>query len=78
MSADTKPATLTDQIRQAVKDSGKTAYRICQDLNLDKGHFRRFMAGTGSFLNETLDRLAAYLGLSVVARPKQEAPHVRA
>jgi transcriptional regulator with XRE-family HTH domain len=60
----------SDQIRQAVDDSGLSRYAICKLLDFDQGAFSKFMNGKGGLSMEVLDRLAEHLGLSVVVRAK--------
>ena len=37
--------TLTDQIRDAVKASKLSHYRLCKETGIDKASFSRFMSG---------------------------------
>jgi transcriptional regulator with XRE-family HTH domain len=62
---------LSDQIRDAVKDSGMTKYRIAAATGVQQSSLSRFMRG-GSLSLDTLDRLADVLGLVVVVKkPKR-------
>jgi plasmid maintenance system antidote protein VapI len=66
-----KSKRFSDQIREAVNDSGLSRYRICCDIQLSQAAMSRFMDGTNGLAMDTLDRLAEYLGLSVkVRKPK--------
>ena len=56
----------TDEVRQAVRDSGLTHYRIRKDTGLDRGQFSRFMAGKAFLWSANLNKLAAYLDMHVV------------
>jgi hypothetical protein len=58
---------LSDQIRDAVDNSGMTHYRICADSGVQQSTLSRFMRGGGMSL-DTLDRLADVLGLVVVVK----------
>lgn len=63
--------TLTDQIRQAVDQSGQSRYRLCKTLGIPESSMSRFMAGGGlSF--ENLDKLADLLGLRLAARKRRK------
>jgi len=65
----TKPLSLTDQIRAALENCGETRYRVVQNTGLNEPQLSRFMAGAGiSF--KALDELAEYLGLEIVVRGK--------
>jgi hypothetical protein len=69
MSMNTKQQIqFADQIRQAVRESGSTPYRICQDAEIDQAMMSRFLAGKMWLGEATMNRLAAYLGLEVVKR----------
>ena len=60
--------SLGDQIRAAVNQSGMSRYAICKAAGIDQASFSRFMAGKVGLTLASLDRLAAVLGLFVVAR----------
>jgi len=61
-------ATLSDQLRRAIRDSGLSCYRICLDCRIDRGTMSRFMSGDVGLGLETLDRLVDYLELKLVPR----------
>jgi transcriptional regulator with XRE-family HTH domain len=58
----------SDQIRDAVNDSGLSRYRICQEIGLPQSAMSRFMNGKGGIAMENLDRLAELLGIAVCAK----------
>jgi transcriptional regulator with XRE-family HTH domain len=58
---------LSDQIRDAVNNSGLSHYRICADSGVQQSTLSRFMRGRAMSL-DTLDRLADLLGLTVVVK----------
>jgi transcriptional regulator with XRE-family HTH domain len=66
-----RQAKMSDEIRQAVDDSGLSRYRICKELGIDQGLFSRFMAGTSALSLDNLDKLADLLGLKIVATGKK-------
>jgi len=70
------PRRFSEQIRTAVRRSGLSRYRICQDAEIDQGQMSRFMAGEAGLSLDTLDRLARVLGLEVVVSkpPKRKEP----
>lgn len=70
-------ASLSDQIRQAVDESGMSRYRICKELGLAEATMSRFMSGQGGLSMATLDALADLLGLEITARPKRRKPKGR-
>jgi transcriptional regulator with XRE-family HTH domain len=55
----------SDQIREAVRRSGRTRYDICKEMNISQAVLSRFMAGKSGLQMDTLDRLAEALGLVV-------------
>lgn len=67
----TKRTQFADQIRQAVRESGLTPYRICQDTEIDQAMMSRFLAGRMWLGEATMNRLAEYLGLEVVKRKER-------
>ncbi len=60
-----KRIKLSDQIRQAVDDSGLSRYRISKELGIAESTMSRFMSGQGGLSMEYLDALADLLGLNV-------------
>ena len=63
-------APILDDMRHAIKTSGKTRYRIAQDTGISESQLSQLMGGTKGLSVESLERLADYLGLKIVARPK--------
>ncbi|MCA9178015.1 MAG: helix-turn-helix transcriptional regulator [Planctomycetales bacterium] len=61
---------ITDQIRQAIDDSGLTRYRIAQDTGIDESTLAKFCHGTRGLSLDNLDPLCEYLGLRIVAERK--------
>jgi len=65
------PKSFSDQLREAIERSGVSRYRIAREADVDEGQLCRFMAGEGLSLR-SIDALAEYLGLDLIARPKQK------
>ena len=65
---------LTDQIRQAIDDSGLTRYRIAQDTGIDESSLAKFYNRHRGLSLDNLDRLGEYLGLRIVMdrKPKKK------
>ena len=61
---------MTDQIRQAIDDSGLTRYRIAQDTGIDESTLAKFYHGTRGLSLDNLDRLCEYLGLRIMMERK--------
>jgi transcriptional regulator with XRE-family HTH domain len=63
-----KRLALTEQVRRAIAESGLTRYRIAQETGIAESTLCKFMAGERGFTLASLDKLAEYLGLDIVAR----------
>jgi transcriptional regulator with XRE-family HTH domain len=59
-------ATLSDQLRQVIQDSGLSRYQICKLTGMDPSHLHRFVHGTGRLTNDTIDRIGDALRLRLV------------
>ena len=70
----TKSKNLTDQLRQAIDDSGMTRYRIAQETGIDESTLAKFYHGTRGLSLDNLDLLCEYLGLRIVMdrKPKKK------
>jgi transcriptional regulator with XRE-family HTH domain len=66
-----KPRNLSDQVRDAVRDSGLLAQEVANAAKIDKGAMSRFLSGERGLSMAALDRIGGVLGLSVVARKKR-------
>lgn len=53
------------QLKQAVKDSGQTLYRVAKDSGVDYSVLLRFMAGERGMNLDTAAKLVDYLGLEL-------------
>ena len=49
---------LTDQVRQAIDDSGQTRYRIAQETGIDESALAKFYNGHRGLSMEAIDTLA--------------------
>ncbi len=58
-------AKLSDQIRRAVDDCGRTRYRISMETGISQSTLSRFMSGERGLPTDTLDKLADYLDLNI-------------
>lgn len=59
---------MSDQIRQAIDDSGQTRYRIAQKTGIDESALAKFYNGHRGITTATLDRIGEYLGLEIITR----------
>jgi transcriptional regulator with XRE-family HTH domain len=62
--------TLTDQIREAIKQSELTAYQICKETGIQNSSMSRFLSGERGLSLAHLDKLAALLGLRIATTRK--------
>ena len=60
-----KPLTICDQLRQAIRDSGKTHYRIGEDAGVKPEMVARFVRGERDVRAVTFAKIATALGLEL-------------
>src|SRR3954470_20201687 len=58
--------SLSNRLREVIKNRGMTAYGLAKDADLDPGIVQRFLTGRRDIRLETADRLVAALGLKLV------------
>ena len=59
---------LSDQLRQAIDDSGLTRYRIAKLTRIDESALAKFYNGQAGLSLEALDRLAECLGITITSK----------
>ena len=64
-------ARILDAICDAIEASGKTRYRIAKDTGISQPQLSRLMTGECGLSIAALERLAEYLGLEIILRPKR-------
>lgn len=67
MPTKTSPARVSDQIREAIASRGLSSYAVAKAAGVNDSVVARFMAGQRGISSESLDALAAALGLRLVA-----------
>ena len=68
-----KAATVSDQLRAIISESGQSQYRICKEAGVDPSQLWRFMQGRGRLTDRTIDKLGAYLQIKLTsARAEKE------
>jgi hypothetical protein len=55
--------TVSEQLRRAVRASGKTLYRVAKDTGISYAPLHRFLHGRSGLRMDLLDQLCSYLGL---------------
>ena len=63
--------SLTDELKDAVRQSGLTPYRIAKDTGIVLTSLLRFLQGSTSLRLDKADALAEYLGLELVKRQEK-------
>jgi plasmid maintenance system antidote protein VapI len=62
------PVTVTEQLREAIRQSGKTHYRIGRDAGVKPEIVARFVRAERDVRAETFARIAAALGLELAPK----------
>lgn len=57
---------LNDELRLRIQDSGRTIYRLSRQSNVDESQLRRFVRGERTLGNQSMNRVAAALKLTLV------------
>jgi DNA-binding phage protein len=63
--ANAEPGGLSDALRTAIKESGKSVYQICKDAGISQIVISRFLSGERDIRLATADRLAKALGIAI-------------
>ena len=64
-------ARLLDEIRKAIRQSDQTQYRIAEETEISRAALSRLMSGERGLSVETVEKLANYLGLEIICRPRR-------
>jgi transcriptional regulator with XRE-family HTH domain len=64
---------LLNAIRKAIQASGKTRYAIHKATGIDQGQLSKLMKGQAGLSLDSLEKLAGFLGLEIIIRPKRKA-----
>lgn len=62
---------LTKAIAEAVKASDQSPYAIAKGADVARSQLSRLLSGERGLNTDTIERLADYLELEIVIRPKQ-------
>lgn len=66
-----------DDIRAAILKSSETRYRIAKETGIGQPQLSRLMGGDCGLSVEAMERLADYLGLEIIIRPKRRQGKAR-
>ena len=64
MNAKRRERRLSDQLREIIEHGPMTRYRLAKESGVDASQLHRFLNGTGRLTTDSLDKIAAVLGLS--------------
>ena len=62
--------SFSDQLRRIINDSELSRNQICLAAGIDPSHLHRFYHGSGRLSNDTIDRLAPVLKLTLNTEAK--------
>lgn len=62
---------LVDGVRAALRASKETPYAIAKGAGIARSQLSRLLSGERGMTADTIERLAGYLGLEIVIRPKR-------
>lgn len=68
---------LVKAIRDAVRASDESPYAIAKGAGVARSQLSRLLSGERGLNSETIERLAAYLDLEIIIRPKRGSKHKR-
>lgn len=63
--------TVTEQLRRAVENCGRTRYQISKQTGIPASVLSRFVAGGRGLRSESFDTLCSHLGLMLVEKPRR-------
>ena len=69
---DATVSPLLKQIVVAIETSGQTRYQIAKGSGVAQSQLSRLVRGEGGMSVANIERIAEYLGLEVVLRPKRK------
>lgn len=68
----TKRKTLTDQLREAIDDSGMTRYRIAQETGISEATLSKFYLGQRGLSMDAMNALGECLELTIILGRKPD------
>jgi transcriptional regulator with XRE-family HTH domain len=71
---------ISEQLRQAIEESGQSLYAVGKGAGIDNGRLYRFTAGERTLSLDAIDKLGAYLGLelqSIKQTDRKQTPRRR-
>jgi DNA-binding phage protein len=65
---------ISDQLREAIRTSGQSLYKVAKESKIPSAILYRFMSGQRAPSMGTVDRLCKYLGLELRQAKGRERP----
>jgi transcriptional regulator with XRE-family HTH domain len=65
-------ATFSEQLRQAIKDSGWSGYAIAKETGIPQSQLSLFMNDKGGLQQSNIDKVCRLIGARLVAGPTQK------
>lgn len=62
-------AAILDRLRQAIREGGKTRYRLAQETGIAESALSRLMSGERGLSIDAAEKLARALELEIIIRP---------
>lgn len=62
--------TVSEALRQKLRETDDTLYRVAKDTGISWGALNRFLRGSG-MRSEQIDKLAAYFGMTLIEEKRQ-------
>ena len=60
-----KSKPVSEQLRQAIRDSGLSYYRLARECGVSDGGLSRFMRNERDLTARSIDRICSFLGLEL-------------
>ena len=67
-----KKCAFSEQVREAIRQSGLSQYAICKACGIDKSYMSKFMSGKVGLRMASLDQIADLIGMEVRLTPRKE------
>jgi hypothetical protein len=65
----------SEQLRKAIRQSGRTCYSIWKETGIDEGQLSRFMNDKGGLQQSNIDKVCELLGVHLEPdKPKRKKP----
>jgi hypothetical protein len=66
--------TLSEQLREAILNSGVSRYEISKQTKVSQAALSKFILGQRGISTKAMDAVGIFLGLTITRQPKHRAP----